>query len=490
MKRFLLGSLISSALFLTAADISYAAKEVIITIDKNGYTPNSVEIKTGDTIIFQNDSDEERWPASNIHPTHKVYPNSGIEKCGGSNEKDIFDACRGLKKGESYRFTFLYPGNWRFHDHLRANVTGTIVVTGEAPEGASSDGQGFISRVASWVKALGSKTYYYIFPKKRDVALATLDIFKVAEDDAKLRQWLAVFGPKTLMDKLLLDAEKGANVRDCHQQAHQIGRIAYKLFGAGVFKEGNTQCNSGFYHGAMEAFLTEKGTVDIAGNVEELCSRFTTGFTTYECLHGSGHGIMAYQDYDMPSAIAECDKFSDDFGKRSCYGGVFMENIIAAQGLGAIKAHETSWVKADDMQFPCNAIGNDYGKLYECYQMQTAWMLTLTHNDFPKVVANCELAPKAMIPVCFKSLGRDIAGYTLRQGPNILSFCNLVPRKKDFYNQCVIGAVHVIVDYWGPALGSQASDFCALVTDASAKKSCDDTLEWRIKDLFGERPGA
>ena len=63
-----------------------------------------------------------------MHPTHKVYPGSDIEKCGTAEESNIFDACRGLKEGESYEFTFNEKGSWRYHDHLNIKNTGSIIV--------------------------------------------------------------------------------------------------------------------------------------------------------------------------------------------------------------------------------------------------------------------------------------------------------------------------------------------------------------------------
>ena len=32
--------------------------------------------------------------------------------------------------------------------------------------------------------------------------------------------------------------------------------------------------------------------------------------------------------HNLPKALAGCDLLSDDWDKRSCYGGAFMENIV------------------------------------------------------------------------------------------------------------------------------------------------------------------
>ena len=39
-----------------------------------GFVPNRVEVDVGADVRFLNRSDGPFWPASNIHPTHQVYP--------------------------------------------------------------------------------------------------------------------------------------------------------------------------------------------------------------------------------------------------------------------------------------------------------------------------------------------------------------------------------------------------------------------------------
>jgi plastocyanin len=98
--------------------------EVLIT--SSGFSPSTLTIKVGDTVTFINKDSRPHWPASDVHPTHRLYPGSGIEKCGSGEE--IFDACKGLAPGETFSFTFKYRGTWTYHDHLYPYLTGTIIV--------------------------------------------------------------------------------------------------------------------------------------------------------------------------------------------------------------------------------------------------------------------------------------------------------------------------------------------------------------------------
>ncbi len=99
--------------------------DVIIHYTADGFNPADITLKQGQRVRFLNDSQDEMWPASGVHPTHSLYPEKESTDCLGSS----FDACKGLKQGEFWDFTFYYPGTWRFHDHLHAYQTGSVTVT-------------------------------------------------------------------------------------------------------------------------------------------------------------------------------------------------------------------------------------------------------------------------------------------------------------------------------------------------------------------------
>ena len=141
MKRgFLLLAVLGLAIFLIAcAPIPKVMEEPVITelpegiseptsaehqitITADGFSPKTITVKAGDTVTFFNEDSNQHWPASAMHPTHNVYPESG--GCIGSK----FDACKGLAQGESFSFTFNKKGSWKYHDHLSVTSTGTVVV--------------------------------------------------------------------------------------------------------------------------------------------------------------------------------------------------------------------------------------------------------------------------------------------------------------------------------------------------------------------------
>ncbi len=100
----------------------------IVQMSSSGFSPKILTVKKGDIVMFKAVDNSNRWPASDVHPTHREYPGSGLSKCGTSEAEEIFDACRAVKQGESWSFTFDEVGTWDYHDHGDSGETGKIIV--------------------------------------------------------------------------------------------------------------------------------------------------------------------------------------------------------------------------------------------------------------------------------------------------------------------------------------------------------------------------
>lgn len=86
----------------------------VIVLGETGYSPQNVVIKAGDTIEFKTERNQPFWPASDLHPTHGVYPE--------------FDPQEPIDPGSSWKFQFNKPGSWKYHDHLDPFFRGSITV--------------------------------------------------------------------------------------------------------------------------------------------------------------------------------------------------------------------------------------------------------------------------------------------------------------------------------------------------------------------------
>lgn len=459
--------LVSLSFFLFSS--SALAKDYKVEINGSGFFPSQLEINVGDTVTFENKDSFSHWPASNIHPTHEIHPE--------------FDPKKEISANESWGFTFERAGEWRYHDHLFPERGGTVTVKGgiEAQKPKFTL-RNFFENFSKNTEIAFYKIYFRLFPQKLKNALVNNNMHEIAQVDSELSFWLKLAGPDKVMEKLLVDSG-GGSLLDCHQEAHKAGRLAYEIYGPSVFAKGNSSCHAGYYHGAMEAFLKERGTKNLAANINEVCSGFKTGYSNFECLHGVGHGVMAYDSYDLPKAIETCELLDSSFGQVSCYGGVFMENIVAAQGRGAIYGHSTKWVSTDP-HFPCNLFADKPGTQLQCYLMQTSRMLDLFSHDFAKVAEECTRAPEDMMETCFQSMGRDAAGFTLRDPVQILEICQKAPTT--FFDYCITGSLNVIIDFLGENLTNQPFELCIKIEEQSSKNTCYKVLGGRLKDVFGQ----
>lgn len=234
---------------------------------------------------------------------------------------------------------------------------------------------------------------------------------------------------------------------NCHQLTHAIGRAAASKYGgdvAAAYKQGDEFCWSGYYHGVMEGILKNLGNATVASKLNSICSGLKTkspySFNHYNCAHGLGHGIMLIEGDELFESLKTCDNLRDDWERESCYGGVYMENIMAFSN----PDHHTEYLRADDPLYPCTAVDAKYRN--QCYSMQTSHALTVMGRDFAKVFTLCGQIDAANQATCYQSLGRDASGNSVSDPDQTYQTCSMAPSQVAKQN-CVIGAVKDFVSY-------------------------------------------
>lgn len=86
-----------------------------VTYGADGFSPKSITVKKGSTVRWTNQSQSGMWVASAVHPTHQLLPG--------------FDQLKSVGSGGTYEYTFTKVGTWKYHNHVQAADTGTVVVT-------------------------------------------------------------------------------------------------------------------------------------------------------------------------------------------------------------------------------------------------------------------------------------------------------------------------------------------------------------------------
>jgi mono/diheme cytochrome c family protein len=241
----------------------------------------------------------------------------------------------------------------------------------------------------------------------------------------------------------------------CHRIAHTIGAASLTHFRGSVgkaFAGGSASCWSGYYHGVLERAFSGVPESRVSAVARTLCvdqEIRRTAFVAYQCVHGLGHGLMIYTDYDLPRSLRICDALDGSWDQVSCTGGVFMENISSSYGV------KSRWLKDDDLIYPCNAVKERH-KVY-CYLMVTSRILPEVGYDFRRTANFCRRSEPAWVATCYESLGRDASGQTRQDPPRIAEICRLA---RDGEDDCLYGAARDITsNYADPR---RAGELCAL----------------------------
>lgn len=315
----------------------------------------------------------------------------------------------------------------------------------------------------------------------KNISETSEDIFN--NTDA-LYSYVKKFGPQKAMAQLnSLSGKFGS----CHNIAHKAGRFAYEIYKEESFKECSAECHSGCYHGATEAYFKENGTTNLSENLRTLCSTDLNAFFSHQCLHGIGHGLMAWTNYELPEALTSCELLNPGQEQYSCWTGVFMENIVggleseaSAEDKEDLAGHFTKYL-SEDPHYPCNAVEDKYKS--SCYLLQTSRMLQL-YSDFSKVSNACENAPDGYERICFESMGRDIGGNFNNPEAEIQA-CQNAPRG-NYRTGCLVGAVQD--SFWDEGGQNIAIKFCTLLNDSEEKTACYNTIINRAPQVISYKP--
>ena len=321
---------------------------------------------------------------------------------------------------------------------------------------------------------------------------------KIVNNEHDTEYWMRVFGHKRLLDGLIDDAPtletRGmlSATKDgrCHTEAHFLGRMAYKVDGLTLKDESDmdTRCQFGFYHGVIEASLGNAGDDGVIKELAAQCKQYDDdAIRRFFCQHIIGHGIMLYNDYDLPEAVKKChDLLSSEIERKICYHGVFMENAFAAIQISA-PGHETEWVNPKRPDFPCDSPRlPDFPHVQEeCYQNQSIlWaQQPITNFDEQKAFEGCLRAPPEVRSMCFGGVGFNIVLLTTSlNSDEVIMKCKKAPTPED-QRECLVGALFLRNSPVWQTLGFRNEAFCSALGKPNLFK-CDTYVSNILSWLF------
>lgn len=391
-----------------AVFFSVVSGKVTVTMKDDGYEPKVLTVAKGTTVIFKNEDENQHWPASNFHPTHTLYPEEG----GCISSK--LDACKALKKGETFSFRFDILGQWQIHDHIFPSLTMTIEVN---------------EKNNIWNR-------FFRFDLVSDESLKSIPeppAFRALnyQDQEKIINQLSEIDParswQYLKDSFLVNGEVVGNA---HEFAHIIGNSIYSKYGLDGIIECDATFAYGCYHGVSEEFLKKDGVSSVL-KVQKRCIEIyppQVSMNYTGCIHGMGHGLLTWEGLNVEKALMDCD-ILDTAYRNFCYDGVFMENSFISQ--------KTDFDFKNVWDF-CGNLDERYG--YNCARYQAQVIMASVGSDIIAIEKGCDLAPKDIFrTACVESLGYFISQTARGNEEEIKKSCFSMANEEN-RNICVIAA--------------------------------------------------
>jgi len=446
--------------------------ELIIRMAENGFEPRELTVTESDEVLFINNDDVDRWPASNFHPTHTLYPE--------------FDSLKGVPPGESWKVKFGKVGTWRMHDHLFPHMTGTIVVLSDPNTNATTSqgqtlntdlpaGKAGSQGLTLWTKI---KAFFLkLFSKEKAPAISEFKNLPEREKYAWLENRAKVESPEVAWRyvKEAYNTPEGV-VGNPHDMAHLVGQLIYKSYGF----DGLTICEPifafGCYHGLIEvAFDKDKPEAysDKLFAAQEGCKSLgdTETPSYWSCIHGMGHGVATFREYNMEKSLNDCDLLNERV-RTYCHDGVFMEFSISAPA---------SFYKKERPIYPCDTVAEDYKT--SCARSQVQVMRLRFKMNTNAIARTCiDTKNTKIIYHCTDALGYFIAQTSAGNPSKIIANCRDITNEKSAA-QCTAAAAGELIFQNYVGWQDSVKEICGSLSEAY-QVDCLKRVE-QVKQSYG-----
>lgn len=448
----------------------FAHSEVqVIEMTKDGFSPQEVTVDENATVIFLNRDDVSRWPASNSHPTHDLYPE--------------FDSKKSIEPGNSWPFRPKKIGTWKFHDHLFPHMRGVLTVKAESSFAKASDDKenqqeetkksGLFYIAWNSITKLVNTIEQFFTPQKKFVPPSAKEFVMLSsEKQTEVIKQIAKNDPKDAW-KYLKDVYKneGGASGSVHDLAHLTGNLLYSSYGF----DGLSLCSEEFAFGCFHGFLDKAfaNNLDHLLDAEKACltldkNQQVTG-PVASCIHGIGHGVASYYlTEDLKSSLQICKKLTK--GAHYCFDGVFMEFVRNAPD---------SFFHQDDPLYPCNQFDDDESLAAVCGRNQPSLLQNRFHMSIQEVAAICQSASSQP----FKQTCFDAIGFVLASSgnvDNVVAGCQSIADSY-FRTGCMQAAAGEMVFQQIPGWAEKSGEVCeALPIDN--QKVCLEYIQNIIND--------
>ena len=265
----------------------------------------------------------------------------------------------------------------------------------------------------------------------------------------------------------------------CHGIAHAIGEAAIETNlqkKEDIFRSTDfTECESGFYHGALEALKFYDPAFKLDKEyVENLCSMYSA------CAHTFGHLVVVDNALrngliDARTSIQKCEELFDGMNLSSCFDGVFMEHIMKQTLADHKLAERSPWAMSTAEE------GEALCKQFDGKPAEACWGVVGSIYS----VANTHRI-EIWAPLCEKLGTGDAFWNCYRHAAEIAALQNSLDQEKvnalclyfssdeSLLERCVLHIVSALVGT-SQAFISRAEHLCGILPE-SARSNCRETV--------------
>ena len=294
------------------------------------------------------------------------------------------------------------------------------------------------------------------------------------EEQSKiLKELLEEVGPEEAQEELLHSGLPFTG--QTHLLVHTVGNFVYDTYGLDGLKHCKDYFLSACYHGFILNTLGDHGMAGMV-DVMEKCESAGPGVLP-QCAHGSGHGFVAWQDYDLLKALEMCDELgleNPEFPHFNCYDGVFMENFW---GVHNGVPSEKRWVKTGDIYYPCNDPRIPEKYLKGCWSNQATAIYQYMKGNLRKTALACDrVENETYRDTCYNNFGRQIHPLTQGRVDKVFSLCKNATGKVR-QDECVLTNMRAYFSVGDRILPRKICE----ATDGELKNKCLSNLDGMIK---------
>ncbi|MDO8408291.1 MAG: hypothetical protein Q7S95_03610 [bacterium] len=283
---------------------------------------------------------------------------------------------------------------------------------------------------------------------------------------------------------------------DTHLLGHVVGDELFKQEGVNGIKICTNDLRNACSHSIVVGMLLTEGEESLP-KIVATCKLAPGGSGAYTmCVHGLGHGILAYVSYDMRKATKLCEETNVTGREFSqCVGGEVMEMMAGVNDREAWAKQIGNYFKEDDPLSPCNmdfipeeAKGMCYVYLTpHLFEAAGANLASPDQKYFKKAFGFCDKVPGEQDKnICYGGFGKEFI--VLANARNVQSIALMSDEKlKRVYEWCIYANVESGIKacvnsalqslYWGGENDRNASvRFCTLIADKRQQAFCMEDL--------------